>query len=293
MFDSAFYSRLGRLKLAVDKKSNASLLGSRKSTRKGSSAEFSDFREYIPGDDIRSIDWNAYARLDRLYIKEYMEEKESSISFFLDLSPSMDYGEPTKTELAEELTAGLAYIALMNLDHVTVYDLADTARRHVAGGGARGYRELTAWLEKLGGNGGCADLTKGVRSIQRMQPGLSIVVSDFLSEEFVEDTEALEKAIRYLQYRRQKVVLLQVMAGEELNIDLTGTYFLIDAEDESSRVHVTMDSESVGKYDRELKGFLNRIQQCAKKCGASWHLCSTADGFERIIFNELRDIYEY
>ena len=72
MIDGKYYDRLRRLTLAVDKKSNAALLGSRKSVRKGSSAEFSDFREYMPGDDIRSIDWNAYARLDRLYIKEYM-----------------------------------------------------------------------------------------------------------------------------------------------------------------------------------------------------------------------------
>ena len=87
--DRSLYDRLGRLKLAIDKKSNASMIGSRKSTRKGSSAEFSDFREYMPGDDIRGIDWNAYARLDRLYIKEYMEAEDGETLAFYE-SPYLE-----------------------------------------------------------------------------------------------------------------------------------------------------------------------------------------------------------
>lgn len=292
MFDAEYYGRLARLKLAVDKKSNAALLGSRKSVRKGSSAEFSDFREYMPGDDIRSIDWNAYARLDRLYIKEYMEEKESSVSIFLDLSKSMEYGEKKKSELCEELAAALSYIALMNMDHVVLYDLADITHRHSASGGRAGYRDMTAWLERLE-VGEPADILRIVQGLGRMQPGLSIILSDFLSEDFVENDEKLAQVIKYLQFKKQKVVLLHIMAEEELKIDLSGTFYLIDSENNDSRLRVTMDAEAVQGYNEKLEEFTGNLKRCAKKYGAAYHLCSTEDRFDKIIFEELRDIYEF
>ena len=92
MLDAAFFDRLSRLRLAMGNKSSLNRTGNRKSMQKGSSTEFSDFREYMPGDDIRRIDWNAYGRLDRLFVKEYMEEKESIVSILIDTSASMDYG---------------------------------------------------------------------------------------------------------------------------------------------------------------------------------------------------------
>lgn len=292
MLDASYFARLQRLKLAVDKKSNASLLGSRKSVRKGSSAEFSDFREYMPGDDIRAIDWNAYARLDRLYIKEYMEEKESAVSLFIDLSKSMDYGEKTKLELQEEITAALSYIALMNMDHVAVYDLADTRRRHVASGGKAGFSELTEWLDRLE-PGEPADILHSVSTVGRMQPGLSVIMSDFLSEEYVDDPGTLEQLIRYLQYRKQKVVILHILAKEEIDVDLSGTFFLIDAEDSDNRLRVTMESGAIRSYKDALEEFTGELKRSAKKCGASYHLCSTGVGFDKIIFEELKDIYEF
>ncbi len=292
MLDASYFARLQRLKLAVDKKSNASLLGSRKSVRKGSSAEFSDFREYMPGDDIRAIDWNAYARLDRLYIKEYMEEKESAVSLFIDLSKSMDYGEKTKLELQEEIAAALSYIALMNMDHVAVYDLADTRRRHVASGGKAGFSELTEWLDRLE-PGEPADIMHSVSTVGRMQPGLSVIMSDFLSEEYVDNPGTLEQLIRYLQYRKQKVVILHILAKEEIDVDLSGTLFLIDAEDSDSRLRVTMESGAIRSYKDALEEFTGELKRSAKKCGASYHLCSTGVGFDKIIFEELKDIYEF
>ena len=292
MLDASYFARLQRLKLAVDKKSNASLLGSRKSVRKGSSAEFSDFREYMPGDDIRAIDWNAYARLDRLYIKEYMEEKESAVSLFIDLSKSMDYGEKTKLELQEEIAAALSYIALMNMDHVAVYDLADTRRRHVASGGKAGFSELTEWLDRLE-PGEPADIMHSISTVGRMQPGMSVIMSDFLSEEYVDNPGTLEQLIRYLQYRKQKVVILHILAKEEIDVDLSGTFFLIDSEDSDNRLRVTMESGAIRSYKDALEEFTGELKRSAKKCGASYHLCSTGVGFDKIIFEELKDIYEF
>ncbi len=112
MFDSEFYNTLSQLTLAMTHKSNRNMSGNRKSVQKGVSAEFSDFREYMPGDDLRRLDWNVYARLNRMYIREYMEEKEAYVTILLDTSASMEYGEHKKSELATMLAAVVAYIAL-------------------------------------------------------------------------------------------------------------------------------------------------------------------------------------
>ena len=111
MFNSEFYDMLSRFCLAVNHKSTLNMSGNRKSVQKGISAEFSDFREYMPGDDLRRLDWNVYARLDKMYIREYMEEKESVVSILLDTSESMNYGQKPKWELASLLGAVMAYLA--------------------------------------------------------------------------------------------------------------------------------------------------------------------------------------
>ena len=92
--------------------------GARRSSSKGRSAEFSGYREYIPGDDMRYVDWNAYARLDKLYIKEYMEEREGRVNIYLDTSRSMEFGEKLKSTLMAELTEAISYVALSGRDSV-------------------------------------------------------------------------------------------------------------------------------------------------------------------------------
>lgn len=291
MFDGAYYDRLGRLTLAVSKKSNAALLGSRKSVRKGSSAEFSGFREYMPGDDVRSIDWNAYARLDRLYIKEYMEEKESRIHIFIDTSRSMEYGEPKKSELARELAAALSYISLMHLDQVIVYDLADLKRSHKARGGKSGFRDLTYFLERLTVSD-TLSVYPAIRTVGRMQPGLSVILSDFLEEDFVDETETLPELLKYLSFQKQNVILLQILAKEETQIALTGTCNLIDSEVPGEKLRVTMERDAINAYMDELKAFQEYLGRIARAQGAVFHVCDTGMSFDRIIFEELRDIYD-
>lgn len=135
MFNSEFYDMLSRFCLAVNHKSSLNMSGNRKSVQKGISAEFSDFREYMPGDDLRRLDWNVYARLDKMYIREYMEEKESVVSILLDTSESMNYGQKPKWELASLLGAVMAYLALNNMDRVMIYDMKNMQRPYNVSGG--------------------------------------------------------------------------------------------------------------------------------------------------------------
>ena len=102
MLDAGIYEQLSRLVIAMKQKSSQNMAGNRRSVQKGTSAEFSDFREYMPGDDLRRLDWNVYARSERMYIREYFEEKEAVVSVILDTSASMHYGKKSKAELAQD-----------------------------------------------------------------------------------------------------------------------------------------------------------------------------------------------
>ncbi len=289
--DAAFFDSLSRLRLAMGHKSSMNLTGNRKSVQKGSSTEFSDFREYMPGDDIRRIDWNAYGRLDRLYVKEYMEEKEAVVSILLDTSASMDYGENKKSELACRLAAAMAYLGLNNMDRVVVYDMQKMEAPFVAGGGKRVFPRLADWLEQRKSEG-IADIRKAVERMQVKGPGVTILISDFLQEDFLDgEKQAAERLLRFLSYHRQKAVFLHVLAGEELSVDLTGTRNFIDME-EKSTLHLTVDAASIRVYERALEEFISGLKRACGGAGAFYAVCDTRMDFNRLIFENLRMLYD-
>ncbi|MCH5250307.1 MAG: DUF58 domain-containing protein [Lachnospiraceae bacterium] len=289
--DAAFFDTLSRLRLSMGHKSSMNLSGNRKSVQKGSSTEFSDFREYMPGDDIRRIDWNAYGRLDRFYIKEYMEEKEAVVSILIDTSASMDYGEKKKSSLAGMLAAAMAYIGLGNMDRVLVYDMQRMNSPFVANGGKRAFPRLSDWLEQLSFSGE-ADIVESLKRLPAKGPGMTIVISDFLQEDFVEQgSETVKKLLRFLDYRRQKAVFLHVLAGEELSIGMTGTRNLIDMEDKST-LRLTLDAASIRIYEKAIKEFILGFEKECAKTGAVYAVCSTEVDFYKLIFQDLRMLYD-
>lgn len=291
MLDAAFFDRLSQLRLAMGHRTSMNLTGNRKSIQKGSSMEFSDFREYMPGDDIRRIDWNAYGRLDRLYVKEYMEEKEAVVSILVDTSASMDYGEKKKSELACMLAAAFSYMGLNNMDRVILYDMGRMQQPFVAGGGKRALPKLADWLKQRSFEG-TVDIEKALEALPLKGPGVTILISDFLQEVFVDrEQEFLEKLLRFLDYRKQKVVFLHVLAGEELSVELTGTRNLIDMEDQST-LRLTLDSGSIRAYEKTLQEFLGRMRQECGKAGAFYEICSTKTDIYQLIFQDLRMLYD-
>ncbi len=289
--DTAFFDKLSRLRLSMGQRTSMNLTGNRKSMQKGTSMEFSDFREYMTGDDIRRIDWNAYGRLDRLYVKEYMEEKEAVISILLDTSASMDYGAKKKGELACVLAAALAYLGLNNMDRVMLYDMKNMQQPFMAGGGKKALPRLVEWLERRSFDG-TADIGEAVRQLSAKGTGVTVILSDFLQESFLQDDdEAVVKLLRFLAFRRQKSVLLHVLAGEELSVDLTGTKNLIDMEEEST-LRLTIDAASIRVYEKALGQFLLQLERACAKNGAFYALCSTQKDIYQLIFQDLRILYD-
>lgn len=328
MLDAKFYDSLRGLRLAVGHKSSMNLSGNRKSVQKGTSAEFSDFREYLPGDDIRRIDWNAYGRLDRLYVKEYMEEKEALISILIDTSASMDYGTRKKSVLACELAAAFAYMGLNSMDRVAVYDMQRMHQPFVMRGGKKAFPRLAGWLEQCSFDGQ-VDIVEAVSRLPGKGQGAAIIISDFLQESFLPDAirrkqdsvrqegrqgkranvpqrkqegrqadvlrqghqDETARLLRFLAYRKQRPVLLHVLAGEELDVDFTGTRNLIDMEDKST-LRITVDAAGLRAYENALDAFTAHLGKECAGAGAFYAVCSTARDFRQLIFKDLRLLYD-
>src|SRR5690349_11689278 len=164
-------AQLERLELVTRKIFRGRMKGERRSKRKGQSVEFADFRNYVPGDDLRFIDWNTYARLDRMFLKMFLEEEDLHFYVLLDTSASMDFGSPSKLDYAKRVAAALGFIGLTHSDRIRVETFSQPAsvRGPVLRGRASLWR-LLDYLQKLE-PAGPTDLATGVRNFCLRNPG--------------------------------------------------------------------------------------------------------------------------
>ncbi len=291
MLEERVYERLSRLALAMPHKSSLHMAGSRKSLHKGISAEFSDFREYMPGDDLRRLDWNVYARLDRMYIREYMEEKEAVVNVVIDTSASMDFGKEKKSVLAVELAAVMAYLSLQSMDRVILYDMKEMQRPFPVGGGKNTFAKVLQWLEGREFYGSC-DMLAALKRMPRRGAGITVIISDFLHPAMLEEQgTAFEKVLKFLSYCKQRSILLQTLAAEELRVDMDGTRNLIDMES-GKKLRITMDTAAIRSYEKELEGFCGQLARGAKRARGTYVLCDTGKDRNHLIFEDLRELYD-
>src|ERR1700678_2745265 len=125
LLDPQFLTRLEQLELVSRKIFLGRMKGERRSKRKGHSVEFADYRPYVPGDDLRFLDWNLYGRLDRLFLRLFQEEEDLHVYLLVDHSLSMNFGTPTKFHYAKQVAAALGFIGMVNLDRVIVQAFTD------------------------------------------------------------------------------------------------------------------------------------------------------------------------
>ena len=279
---------LDRLRFTIKNKSVTQYEGGRRSGIKGRSTEFSGFREYIPGDDMRYVDWNAYGRFDKLYIKEYTEEREGCINIFLDTSASMDFGGKPKDEMMAGLAEAICYICNKQRDSVTVTDLADPGRTLKLPKGRLGMMRLETFLRSTPIQGK-VNLKDAVKRAATGKHGLTFIISDFYDEAFLDAEEELCKFMRFL---RQEPVLLQVLSREELEIDNTGAARLHDIEMPDEMVSATFDRLTVDGYLEALRDFTNRLRSAADRAGAGYYMCRTDRTLGRILLEDLRGLYD-
>ncbi len=274
LFGPEFFAGLNRLSLVMKRKPRTGLSGGRKSAAKGSSVEFSDFREYILGDDVRYIDWNAYGRFDRLFVKLFMEEKEGIFHILIDGSSSMRYGKDKK---ARQLAAMLSYMAIKNLDRVYVSFLYEDGKVRTTKGltGQRAFEELLRILEEMEFYGTTA-LLDSVKRIHFHGPGMTVLISDFF------EYSDREEIFRFLSYKKQEIVLLHLLSEEERNPSFAGSSNLID-EETKEELRLTMARQVRTEYQRSLKELEDSLGRFSRKYGALYLPCVAEKEPERVL----------
>lgn len=286
LFDSEFFSKLNTMKMITRMRLNAGMGGQRKSSAKGNSVEFSDFREYIPGDDIRRIDWNVYGRMDKLFIKEFMEEKEGLFHVIVDGSKSMDFGKQNKSVQARRIAAMTSYMVLNNLDRVyltTLYGEKAVTTKGMTG--RQAFPKLLNELERMEFRGETS-LCKAIKTMPLKHRGVVVLISDFLSTANSEEAKKgdyLEELIKYLRFHKQEVILFQVLSKEEEHPLGEGTLELLDIENED-KMKVTMTREALKEYDRSLKELKSNLERISKKYQARYIPVTTEETLDAIMY---------
>lgn len=279
IFNAEFYHKLNTFRMSMKMRLAAGMNGGRKSNAKGNSVEFSDFREYILGDDIRRIDWNAYGRFDRLFVKLFMEEKEGIFRIFVDGSKSMDFGEKAKSVCTQRIAAALSYCVLENSDRLILSVMqGNSLTTHKGVTGRQAFAKTIERLEQISFEGE-ADLLSCIKNSNIKQRGVSVVISDFY-------TEKLEDILKYLTFSKQEVILIQVLSPEEINPGLEGTVNLLDSETNAG-MRITMNSALDKEYKNNYNEFITRIDTVSRKYAATYLRVMSDESLDSIFFGTL------
>jgi len=276
LLDSRLMAQIGRLDLTSRKIFAGKLKGERRSKKRGESVEFADHRQYATGDDLRHVDWNIYGRLDRFFLKLFMEEEDLSLHIVLDASLSSDCGEPSKFLYGQQLAAALGYVGLMNMNRVAITTLGGKLR---TAGGAQDRIEPTPVMHALRDLRGKRRLQDIARFLVAVEPdgvtdfgaaakrlvmsrrgrGIMVVISDFLMKEGYQD------GLRLLMGRGYDVFAVQVLSPQEVEPDIAGDLRLRDCED-ADLADVTISAPLLKKYRQVLAAYNDQFRTyCARR----------------------------
>jgi len=283
VFDEAFLRQLERLGVLMKQPARGGLKGGRRSVKRGQSVEFADYRDYALGDDLRQLDWNVYARLEKLFVKLFIEEEDVTITFLLDASPSMAFGRPPKLLFAKRAIAALGYIALAGEDRVVLSALTGrTARRQNGLRGAARVFRLLANLSAVQPAEGETDLLASARHAGAQLSGRGVVVllSDLLDP-------SSERVVRELAATGSELIVLHVLSPDELDPQLEGDLRLVDSES-GEGIDVTVDLATIDDYKARLAAWQDGLSDVAAKRRASYVPLSSDVPLNDLIFAELR-----
>jgi uncharacterized protein (DUF58 family) len=283
LLEPDFLARLEQLELVSKKIFLGRMKGERRSKRKGQSVEFADYRNYVIGDDLRFLDWNLFARLDRLFIRLFMEEEDLHFSILIDNSLSMDFGTPSKLRYAKQVAAALGFIGLVNMDRVVIEAFNNRLIQSMpAARGRRSAWRMLDFLQKIE-PAGPSDLKKALKTFSLKSSGKGIVVllSDFM------DKGGYEEALRYLVARQLDIYVIQILSHEEIEPEIVGDLQLVDVEDEDV-AEITVSAPLLKRYKQNLAAFRSSLSEFCMRRGVSYLFTSNQVPFERLVLTYLR-----
>ena len=289
LLSAEFMQQLDRLDVLSRKVLQGKLKGERRSKQRGQSVEFADYRNYVVGDDLRFIDWNLYARLDRLFLRLFMEEEDLAVSILFDVSSSMNFGDPDKLDYARRLVAALGYIGLVNYNRVSVSSFCDTVVGHLPD--LRGRRPIRQMLDFVAAQepvrdrpGNLAAVCRQFALLQRAK-GIVILISDFL------DKGDPTAALRYLTGDRYDVYAIQLLSPQELEPTkggVVGDLRLQDVED-NDITEVSISPALLKRYRTNLRAHCEHVRQLCLRRDIVHMLGDTAVPFDTMVLSYLRE----
>ena len=281
-FDETFLRRLEQLELASRRMTAGRMKGERRSVRRGQSVEFADYRNYAAGDDLRQLDWNAYARLEKLFVKLFVEEEDVTVHLLVDASRSMDYGEPNKLDAARRAAAALGYLGLASMDRVSVAFLGDgaaTGMRPMRG--KRRALELFQFLatprtERLTG------LAAAARSYAARMRGTGplLLISDLMDPGYLD-------ALRDLAGTRCQLSVLHLLAPDEIEPEVPPDARLVDNET-GQAVEVSGDDDLIERYRARLAEWQDEIASFVSRRGGAYVQVPSDLDLSYLLFDVLR-----
>ena len=305
LFDEPFLRKLERLAIISRRALAGQMQGERRSPKRGGAVEFADFRPYVLGDDIRRIDWNAYARLERFFIKLFVEEEDLTIHLLIDASRSMDWGQPNKLEYALRAAGALGYIAMSGLDRVTVTILGYNGNKNYFPP-ARGKRQaltLFTFLESIISNSK-SDIrnspsaseapaaarysTHDIRhyAAQASHPGPLVLFSDLMGDGWSNGLTALAA-------RGFEPTVVHILSPDEVDPGrfaeppLDGDFKLLDSESEAE-VEITADFETLERYQQGLAAWREELRRFCTARSINYAPVETSVPLEELLFAWLR-----
>ncbi|GAB4271441.1 MAG: DUF58 domain-containing protein [Candidatus Promineifilaceae bacterium] len=286
LFDESTLTKLEQLTLVAEKVRVGVMKGDRRSTKRGTSIEFADYRSYVKGDDLRRLDWNVYARLERPFIKLLEEEEDLSVHLLVDTSASMNWPDDdsgcNKLIYALRLAGALGHIALATNDLLTVTLLGTEERRW---GGFRGKGNTLRLLQFLetAVAAGKTNLNISLQNyaLRARRPGLLLVLSDMLSPGGYQD------GVHALQARGYEVGLLHILSPDEIEPPISGDLKLVDVETDEE-AELTLDPTTLSLYRERLAAWQQEIATFCTKRDIHYIPITTQLPWESVVMNALR-----
>ncbi|MBQ7347479.1 MAG: DUF58 domain-containing protein [Clostridia bacterium] len=286
VIDEAFLSEIEALQTLLKNNVAGMFGGNHQSKNFGSSCEFADYRDYVPGDDISKIDWNVYARFDKLYQKLYLDERQMHTKIYIDASRSMQHGSPEKADQAIRMAAAFAYLSVSEMDKVSVYAIHGDQVDEVISGMV-GKDSYLNYINKLNEIEFTSDVSIGNAILQSkvgMGDGYSILISDFLTD------ENYESAIDKFAEQKRDILCVQILSREELNPQFRGKMHLFDSENVSNFFRKKIDRDRVNAYKAALKYVTERIKNYCESRGGYYMLIPAYQKLSDVFFGNMVDL---
>jgi uncharacterized protein (DUF58 family) len=275
--------RLERLSLVSRKRVAHQIKGERRSVQRGSSLNFVDYRQYVPGDDVNQIDWNVYGRLDSLVIKLFEDEQNVTVHLLVDNSRSMDWGEPNKLRLALQLAGALGYMGLNNFDRVQCATFSNTVG--VSFGPVKTKREahdLFGYLADVKAAGETNfEASLRAYALRNRHPGLAVIFTDLLSH------SSFEEGIKHLLQLRYDVALIHILAPAEVHPAISGDMKLIDRET-GRFVDVTLNQRALNLYQQRYQSWTRGIENFCARHGILYERVESSQQLDKLLLQSFR-----